>query len=80
MLEDILIEKNHNFNYIDSKKENLNEIRSKAGIIYLFEIKPNVDDIINKFTVIEKHKLRYVEFCNKVYINGKKNMILKILN
>ena len=72
MLEDILIEKNHNFNYIDSKKENLNEIRLKAGVTYLFEIKTNVDDIINKFTDIEKHKLRFVESYNNVYINGKK--------
>ena len=72
MLEDILIEKNHNFNYIDSKKENLNEIRLKAGVTYLFEIKTNVDDIINTFTDIEKHKLRFVESYNNVYINGKK--------
>ena len=72
MLEDVALEKNDNFNYIDSKNEEKNDIVLKKGTTYIFEIKTNIKNIIKGFANIEKHKKRFIEAYNNICIINKK--------
>ena len=72
MLEDVALEKNDNFNFIDSRNEEKNEIVLKKETTYIFEIKTNIKYIIKGFANIEKHKKRFIEAYNNICIVNKK--------
>ena len=72
MLEDVALEKNDNFNYIDSRNDEKNDIVLKKGTTYIFEIKTNIKYIIKGFANIEKHKKRFIEAYNNICIVNKK--------
>ena len=72
MLEDVVIEKNNNFNYIQPGKDTISGVKLDQGITYLFEIKTDINNIIDKIDKIEAHKNRFVEAYNNICINNKK--------
>ena len=77
MLEDVILEKNENFDYIDPDHQKSDTILLKKGITYLFEIKTNINTIIKNFEVIEKHKERFVEAYNNICFSKKKKYNIK---
>ena len=77
MLEDAILDKNENFDYIYPNHEESDTILLKKGITYLFKIKTNINTIIKNFEDIEKHKERFVEAYNNICLSKKNKYNIK---